>query len=236
MALTVNQLASELISEQSERLDDSGYVSQVEKWIKDSIIEITNKATFKIFWKEYSFDTVAGAVPADALYSLPEDFEEFKYVRLTTEDNELDYINPRRLTGYELNLEEIGRPRNWWLSTPVTNDTAVTFVQRIRLYPIPNGVYTVNAPYYFNPRALVSASAIPMTDSALICLKSRLRMQMHKFDQNLEMYNIERAQFSQDFNDLVSKERKMASRVLVAQQTDLPRRSARPRRLRYPFE
>lgn len=229
--LTLNQLASELAQEQGEKVDDSSYINQLEKWIRDAITEISVRSKFKIFWKEFTFSTVIGV----SFYSIPKEFRDFKYVRFTDNDDEIEAINPKRLSEYGLDLEQKSRPRFYWISDPQV-DGSSNFVQRIRLHPIPNAVLQINAPFYFHPVDLVTSSIIPLSEEALLVIKSRIRMQMHKLDKEWDAFNAERAQYAQDLTSLVEQERTPASKNLTAQPTDLPRRTSRPYRLRYPFE
>lgn len=230
MGLTVNQLAIQLLGEQAEKKDDNDYVAQLEIWIKDAITEISSRTKFKFFWKENIITTVIGI----SSYSLPKEFRDFKYVRHIDNDQIIEYINPRRLADYGLDLELRGKPRYWWISDPTT--TSTDFIQKIRLHPIPNAIYSINAPIYYHPVDLISTSVIPVSEEGLLAVKSRVRMWMHKQDKQLELYNIERSQYNQDLASLIDQEKTISGRILINRQTDLPRRSGRPYRLRYPFE
>lgn len=228
--MTLSQLATQLLQEQGEKIGDTDYAAQLEIWARDAITELSIKTKFRMFWKQYSFNTVVGV----SQYSLPAEFRDFKYVRFTDNDREIDQINPRRLVGYDLDLERTDRPMYWWMSDAATDSTEL--IQKIVLNPIPEAIYSINAPYYYHPTGLVSASVIPITEEALLVIKSRIRMQIHKVDKDWDSHNAERTQYNTDLQALIENERKPPARVLVAQPTDLPRRTGRPYRLRYPFE
>lgn len=228
--MTLNQLASELIQEQSEKIGDTAYLTQLEKWAKDAITEISVRTKFKFFWKDHTITTVVGT----SSYDLPKEFRDFKFVRHTDNDDEIDYINPRRLVNFGLDLERQERPRYWWISDATVD--ATDLIQKVRFNPTPNAIFSINAPFYFHPVNLISGSVLPVTEEAILVIKSRVRMQVYKNDSRLDLFNIERGQFSSDLSNLITQERTISARTLVNQQTDLPRRTGRPYRLRYPFE
>lgn len=229
--ITLNQIALQIVSEQGEHVGDDAFVAQCEIWLKDALIEIDSEANFKAFAKDFSIVTAVSI----ALYNLPEDFRAIKYLRMVDTDEEIDYINPKTLTQYGIDLEQSGRPRNHWVSDPVIN-VSNQFIQRVRLHPVPNGVLTINGMYYFDVINLISGSFIPLTQRAMLTLKSRLRMYIAKGDREWTAYNVERGQYAKDLAALLREETNKPSRNLTARPTDLPLRSRRPSRLRYPFE
>lgn len=230
-SLTLNQLASQLVLEQGEKRDDNGFISQMEIWIKDSIIEIDSLSQFKIFWKEFSFNTNTD----QAIYDLPEDFKHVKYMRLVDTDDEINYINPKTLARYNIDLEQkSNRPFYYWVFDAQVQ--GVNVIKKLRVHPIPTGVISINMPYYFDITSLISSSVLPLSQQCLLALKSRVRMQMHKLDKEWDAFNAERSQYAIDIQNLISLEKSPPSRILINRPTDLPRRSSRPYRLRYPWE
>lgn len=228
--MTLNSLASEILQEQGEKLGDTALVSQVEIWTKDAITQLSIQLRQRVLWKTFTFNTVVGI----SLYDLPAEFREFRYVRLIEEDDALEYVSPKRLSEFGFDLEETGKPSFWW-----NTDAAVVganLIQRIRLHPKPDSIYMVEAPYQYNPANLTSVSVIPLTDAALILLKSRVRMRLFSNDKDWEAYNAERGQYTQDLGALLAQERIPLARNLVRSQVDLSRKSRRSFRLRYPFE
>lgn len=229
--MTLNALALEVSLEHGERQGDTGFITQLETWIKNDLVRIALKTKFKFLWKDLLINTQVG-VPE---YDLPNDFKDFKYLRFVDDDDGITYLNPRRLSRYNLDFEAIGRPKFAW----ITNATIVAnnIVGKLRFQPIPNGIFEVSAPYYYYPKGLNSNSDIPVNDELILLLKSRLSMHIARIDLDWDLHNAHRADFNEDLNLIVKQDNKSSARDLVRGQTDLPRNSGRPyKRFRYPFE
>lgn len=229
--MTLNALALEVALEHGERQGDTGFITQLETWIKNDLVRIALKTKFKLLWKDLTINTV-NSTPE---YNLPNDFKDFKYLRFTDDDDNITLLNPRRLARYNLDFEQTGRPKFAW----ITNATIVAnnIVGKLRFQPIPNGVYPISAPYYYYPKGLTSSSDIPVNDELMLLLKSRLSMQIARIDLDWDLHNAHRADFNEDLNLIIKQDNKSSARDLVRGQTDLPRNSGRPyKRFRYPFE
>lgn len=229
--MTLNALALEVAAEHGERTGDTAFITQLETWIKNDLVRIALKTKFKFLWKDLTINTVNGT----AEYNLPNDFKDFKYLRFVDDDDNITYLNPRRLSRYNLDFEATGRPKFAW----ITNATIVAnnMVGKLRFQPVPNAVFAVSAPYYYYPKGLVSGSDLPVNDELIVLLKSRLAMHIARVDLDWDLHNAHRADFNEDLNLIIKQDNKSSARDLVRGQTDLPRNSGRPyKRFRYPFE
>lgn len=229
--MTLNALALELAAEHGERTGDTTFITQLETWIKNDLIRIALKTKFKLLWRNNTINTVIGT----AEYDLPNDFKDFKYIRFVDDDDNITYLNPRRLSRYNLDFEASGRPKFAWITNAAVVGGSV--VGKLKFQPVPNAVIAIDAPYYYYPTGLTSSSDIPVNDELVLLLKSRLSMQIARIDLNWDLHNAHRADFNEDLNLIVKQDNKSSARDLVRGQTDLPRNSGRPyKRFRYPFE
>ena len=231
--VTLNQIAIRIASEQGDHSADDGFISQCETWLKDAMIEIDSAGEFKIFAKTFSITTDSSNTTG--LYDLPEDFRSMKYIRHIDIDSEIDYINPKALVQYGIDLEQRGTARNHWVTDPRVN-IQNQFIQRVRFHPIPNNVETLDGMYYFDVINVGSDDIIPMSQRAILAIESRLRMYITKADKEWTAYNVERSEYNINLANLLREEKSKPSRNLKARTTDLPSKSRRPTRLRYPFE
>ena len=230
--VTLNQIAVRISQEQGDRTGDASFVSQCETWLKSAMVEIDSEANFKAFFKNLTITTDPGNTTG--LYDLPEDFRSIKYLRLADTDDPIDYENPSTLIGYNVDLEQRGRPSIHWISDPRIDVNK--FIQRVRFHPIPNVVLPVDGKYYFDVINTASSDILPLTSQAINALESRLRMYIRKADENWTAYNVERSEYSKHLAILIKSEVNKPSRRMKGRVTDLPSKSRRPSRLRYPFE
>lgn len=229
--MTLNALALEVALEHGERQGDTAFITQLETWLKNDLVRIALKTKFKLLWKDNQITTAVG-VPE---YNLPNDFKDFKYLRFIDTDDNITYLNPRRLSRYNLDFEQPGRPKFAWIVN--ASVVAGNVVGKLRFQPVPNAIISISAPYYYYPKGLTSNSDIPVNDELILLLKSRLSMQIARLDLDWDLHNAYRADFNEDLNLIIKQDNKSSARDLVRGQTDLPRNSGRPyKRFRYPFE
>lgn len=233
MGVTLNQIAVRISQEQGDRTGDASFISQCETWLKSAMVEIDSEANFKAFFKNLTITT--DPLNLTGLYDLPEDFRSIKYLRHVDTDEPIDYENPSTLIQYNVDLEQFGRPSIHWISDPTIN-ASNQFIQRVRLHPIPNVALTIDGKYYFDVVNVDTNDTLPLTPQAINALESRLRMYIRKMDEAWTGYNVERSEYSKHLATLIKSEVNKPSRRMKARPTDLPSRSRRPSRLRYPFE
>lgn len=229
--ITLNQLATAIAGEQGEKVGDTSYITQCETWLKEAMVEIDSEANSRAFSTTLPpIVTVAG----QSRYDLPENYRSIKYLRFVDTDDPIEYCNPRTLANYGVDFEQQGRPRWHWISDPIVNGSN-QFIQRLSLQPVPNGVFTIDGMYFFDVINIGSSTILPLTQQAIIALKSRLRMEMHKNDKDWDSYNAERGQYSRNLALFLKSEANKPSRAMKKRYSDMPRRG-RPSRLRYPHE
>ena len=232
MGITLNQLAVRVSQEQGDRTGDASFISQCETWLKSAMVEIDSEANFKAFFKNLTI--ITDPLNTTGLYNLPEDFRTIKYLRHTDTEDPIDYENPSTLIGYNVDLEQRGRPSIHWVSDPLVSGSQ--FIQRVRFHPIPNETLTIDGKYYFDVINVNPNDTLPLTTQAINALESRLRMYINKLDREWTAYNVERSEYTKHLANLIKSEVNKPSRRMKARPTDLPSRSRRPSRLRYPFE
>lgn len=228
--MTVNDLALLLQNEYSEKLGDTGYTTQLENWIIESIIQLSLITKLNIFYKSTPLNTVA----TNSTYELPVELRDIKDIRIIATDDKIDYENPKILSEYGFDLEQAGKPRYWWYqdAAVVSND----YIKKIVFTPIPNAIYSLSITYYYHPSGLVSGSVLPLSEEALLVVKSDVRMKHFQYNKDFASMNVERSNYRDRLSALITQERTPSGRRLIAVQTDRPARHRRPSRLRYPFE
>jgi hypothetical protein len=180
---TVNQIAQFLVREHSESSDDPNYISILEGWIIETVEEIAAAGLWKFFRKDYSFATVASTF----LYILPSEAKEMDFLRFTDTNLPLDFLNPARLPQFGEDFERLARPYVWWYEDAGT--VSASFTYKIRLFPTPDTVYTIEAPYYYVPTGLTTSSDLPLHQEFLSTMKLRVRAFMDKDDGDYDGYD-----------------------------------------------
>lgn len=231
--ISLNQIATRIAGEQGERKDDTSFIAQCETWLKSAMIEIDSSGNFQVFRKNLTITT--DPLNTQGLYTLPEDFRTMKYLREVITDNPIEYIDPKILSDYNLDMEQFGTPRQFWITDPVIN-LSDQYIQRIKFFPIPNEVLTIDGMYYFDIINTASDDILLLTQRVILALESRLRMYITKMDKEWTAYNVERSEYSRNLELVKMEEKSKPSRNLRAKNTDIPRKSRRPSRFRYPFE
>jgi len=230
--VTLNQLATRIINEQGNHLDDPAFVTQCETWLKAAMVEVDSEGNMKIFARNFTITT--DPLVTDGLYDLPQDFRSIKYLRHINTDDEIDYTNPKTLVAYNVDLEQFGTPHKHWVTDPridINND----FIQRVKLWPVPNSSLTIDGQYYYDVLNVTSSDVLPLSPQAILCLESRLRMYITKAEKEWTAYNVERGEYAKNLAGLLRQETNKPSRKQIKRWSDITTRN-RPARLRYPFE
>lgn len=214
--MTVNELALELIREAQESSDDTDYVLIVEAWINDAISEIASVSEWKFFQKEFPINTIIST----PTYDLPAEALDLKYLRFTDNHETIDYIDPERLVDVGVNINEVSRPTYWWYES--ADLTIADAPLTIRLAPIPDTTYVLDAPYYFHPDTTGTTGIIPVPRDKLLVIKERVRANFLFEDKDYEGYRLMLQRFASKLQAAISTDRSKHARTLTLQVRDLP--------------
>lgn len=231
--MTINELAQRMLTEQSEKQGDAGYLSMLENWIRGAIRDVAIKSKWRFFKKYYTFNTVIGTTPTTAIYDLPEEVRDFEYMQIVSTDQRIDYKEPADIVDDGEDLQLVSTPKNWfWQNAGLVGSD---FVRRIRLHPIPSAVLTIEAPYFYHPVNLVSASQIPLSEEFESILENYIRSYMLSIDKDYDGANAQMQMYSNGLAGLIITDRKTAAKRRIAKVSDLPRATRTRRTARLPY-
>lgn len=221
--MTVDALATSLLREQDEASDNAEMVTQCIDWISDAVDELSSACDWKIFKVIFPLNT-AVATPT---YSLHASVNDIRDIRFVDTDEPITYVDEPRLFGIAANLEEEGKPRNWFIDSQ--DDDASTAIPaqpviKIRFHPIPDAIYPLMVSAQRHPiiTPLVTTDAIPLRQEMLLAVKHRVRAYILANDKDYEGMNT----YLQMWYDLVNKmiadeTSKPGARMLVMQPRDV---------------
>jgi len=219
--MTLNDLALNLMIESSESTDDTDKLNVVLGWINDAISEIASLSEWKFFTKEYPLNTIQGV----ATYVLPAEALDLKYIRIPADDLEIEYIDPQRLVVAGYDIEQQSRPDYWWYQDAniATDDAPLT----IKLSPVPDAIYALEAPYFFHPSTLTGTDKLPVPRDKVLVIKNRVRAYQKMMEKEYEAFDRQYQIFQSSLQAALLSDRKKHARSLTLQPRDIPSSSHR---------
>jgi hypothetical protein len=218
--MTLNDLAIELLREHSVTTEDVNRIQITEQWINSAISEIADILEWRFFQKDFTITTSAG-IPN---FELPAEFVDFKYLRDKDTNLPIDYIDPKRLSDLGVDLELISRPYYWWYIDRQTSMGSVLTDAPliIRLHPIPDSTYTIDAPYYFHPGTLATDDTIPLPRNKIEVIRERVKAEFMFLHKEYEGYDRRMLNFQRKLAAAIDQEKTIRDRDLTLQARDLP--------------
>jgi len=219
MPITVSDLATSLLQEQSEALDDTDYFNTVVGWINDACADISGSHDWRFLKRTFNIPTAPGV----SEYSLQ--FNDIKDVRSIQNLSTLQYIGYRddvRIIHNSIDMTLPGEPVFWWFSKAVDDQ------QYIQLWKVPTTVVNLEVRCHKLNTALVSASNMPFQSEFILLIKDRVRAYMLEDDKDYDGCDRKMQQYQARLEDLKGKEvkknaayRRMQRRDVSARYPDL---------------
>lgn len=180
--MTINALALELIRSHSEDSTDTTYVLVVETWIRDSLSEINSATRWEYSRAVESFSTVVGVSD----YLLPPGLGEIELLRTVSPRQTIEYLHsPEFLAIRGFDFVQKDRPLYWSFVDDDVSTGEQTF--KIRLFPTPSSILSIERFGIYNIANLLTTSQIPLqADKIATLLKDRVRAYMLEHDKDYE--------------------------------------------------
>lgn len=222
--LTVNALALRLMRENDEATDNTEVVSLYEEWIDDAIDEIASAHEWSVFKPIRTLSTVAST----AIYDLDEDVTDIRAIRFVDTDEPIFYQDEMNLINVAANLENEGKPRNWfWVETLTgTNQEA----KQIQLHPIPDAIYDLELSVRVHPTTTIlgTSDAVPFRKEWILAIKHRVRAYALMNDKDYEGAKMYLDMFYDKLKAMIGNENSSPeANYLVMQPSDIPRGDSR---------
>ena len=190
--MTLNALALEIIQALDEDQNDLQYVGVVENYIRNALSELNIATRWHFARTTTTFNTVA----ATATYDVPSGLGEVQMLRMSSPRQTIEYIeNPVYLAERGWDFNEVGAPKFWWWDDATIIGTEQRF--RLRLTPVPDGVYTIEMFGLYNVDTIASGNHIPLQADMLVVLKHRVRAYILEHDKDYDGADRYNAKFAE---------------------------------------
>jgi hypothetical protein len=177
VATTVNALAQELATEFGEEYTDQDVADLYRTWVKEIVRRVIGTGRW---FTQNTTDSVV-TVASTPAYSLAATTGEVKSIRIPATDDVVIYTPVERLIAKDKNLELTGKPTNWWVDSLGTSQEI-----KIRLYPIPDAVYTLELHVLNRPSELGDTDTIPLPVEYIDVVREGVRYKTRYNENNLE--------------------------------------------------
>lgn len=221
--MTATELATILMREMDEDSDDEEMLATVISWISDSLDEVSSACDWRIFKSIFPFSTIA----TQATYDLDASLVDIRSIRFVDTDEPIHYKDDPRLYSMSMNLEEIGKPRNWFFDSQDDDPSTAIPAQpiiKIRFFPIPDDAYSLTISAQKHPIIipLTELSAIPLRQEMLLAVKDKVRWYISMDDKDYEAADRFNSAFIARLTDMVAKEEsRPGARQMRMQVTDI---------------
>lgn len=176
MIPTVNALALVMMREAGEDASNSDLVAQYEAWIQDVYDEIGIFCDWRFNYLVESFSTVI----ANAIYTLTGVIDQNVTIQEISTSIPLEGRDSQWLIEHGFNLNLAGKPIFFY----GTSYDSVTEKYSLKLYPVPNAIYTYQVTAYIQPRELTSLDQLPFSRDFIFALKDGVRIKNKEDDKD----------------------------------------------------
>jgi hypothetical protein len=221
--MTATDLALILMREEDESSDDAEMLTTVIGWISDAVDAISSACDWRIFKAIFPFSTQ----PTVATYDMDASLVDIRSIRFVDTDEPIHYKDDPRLFSTFTNLEEPGKPRDWFIDSqdddPATAIGAQPII-KIRFHPIPDDFYTLTISAQKHPivTALTPLQAIPLRQEMLLMVKDWVTARIRYDDKDYEGGDRFLAAYNDRLQKMVAKEESgPGARELRMQVTDI---------------
>lgn len=221
--MTATDLALILMREEDESSDDDEMLTTVIGWISDAVDAISSACDWRIFKVIFPL-TLTATVPT---YSMDASLIDIRSIRFVDTDEPIHYKDDPRLFSTFTNLEEPGKPRDWFIEgqddDPATAIPAQPVI-KIRFYPIPDDDYAITISAQKHPivTPLTPLQAIPLRQEMLLLVKDWVTSRIRYDDKDYEGGDRFLAAYQDRLNKMIAKEESgPGARELRMQVTDI---------------
>lgn len=212
---TVNSIALDLIKERGDQSDDANFVAVVETRINDAMDEIAAYTGWNVFHARDTFSTQVGV----AQYNMPAGLREIIQLRYTADGWPIPLLTVQEAARRGVKLEESGKAQAWLEDGHI--QVGSDNLYRIRLWPVPSAILTIEREYYYNPADVASTSQLPVQDNLIVAIKYHVRARMAMYDERFDEADRHLNSFTTILDRLIKQEQSKVSHKVVLQEVDL---------------
>lgn len=192
-ALTVNDVAEDIMLEVGESTGDADLVLQFERWVSNAFQRIGITLDWKFNKPTEQITTVASTAEYDLTSTL---IDDIRGMRINADDDPIFYKEERELFERGVDLEQEGRPMYYWFREyDKTNE-----VLSVHLWPIPDAVYTIDVLGRASPGTLVSADELPYPREFVQAIEARVKYLYYMNEEKVEVA----VNFKRDFDEVMA--------------------------------
>ncbi len=212
---TVNSVALDVIQEFEESTDDAGLVAKIEKRVNEALDEIAIATNYNTFKARATFATVA----AQAQYNLPVGAREIIQLRYLDNGEPITLITTQEAARWRIKLEDSGRPQRWLEDGTIVSGSNVLL--RIRLWPVPSSILSIEEEHYYHPSDVASATVLPIQDQLIVLVKDRVRAYFLENDQKYDAADRAQRRYEGNLGTLIKREQSKVAEKTILQEVDL---------------
>lgn len=197
-ALTVNDVATDLMTEVGESTSDATLLLQFERWVSNAFQRIGITLDWKFNRPTEQITTVAST----STYSLTDTLvDDIRAMRINGDDDPLFYKSEQELFERGVDLEQEGRPMFYFFREyDKTNE-----VLKVVLWPIPDAVFTIDVLERAAPGTLVSADELPYPREFVQAIEARVKFLYYMNEEKVDVAMVHRDEFQQILTLLVKR-------------------------------
>lgn len=187
-ALTVNDVAKDIMTEVGEATSDATLVLQFERWVSNAFQRIGIALDWKFNRPTEQITTVAST----SEYSLTDKLvDDIKAMRINGDDDPIFYKSEQELFERGVDLEQEGRPMFYFFREyDKTNE-----VLKVVFWPIPDAVYTIDVMERAAPGTLATADVLPYPREFVQAIEARVKFLYYMNEEKVEVALVHRDEF-----------------------------------------
>lgn len=191
-ALTVNDVATDVMIEVGENTGDATLVLQFERWVSNAFQRIGITLDWKFNRPTETFVTAASTAEYSLTSTLADDI---RGMRISGDDDPIFYKEERELYERGVDLEQEGRPMYFWFREyDKTNE-----VLKIAFWPIPDQIFSIDVMMRAAPGTLVSADELPYPREFVQAIEARVKYLYYMNEEKVEVA----IAFKRDFDEIM---------------------------------
>jgi hypothetical protein len=197
-ALTVNDVAVDLMTEVGEDTGDAALVLQFERWVSNAFQRIGITLDWKFNRPTEQITTAASTQE----YSLTDTkVDDIRAMRINGDDDPLFYKEERELFERGVNMEQESRPMYYWFREyDKTNE-----VLKVAFWPVPDAIYTIDVLERAAPGTLASADELPYPREFVQGIEARVKYLYYMNEEKVEIAVTHKRDFDEVMGLLVKR-------------------------------
>lgn len=177
--------------------------------------EIAAFTGWNVFHARDTFNTSIGV----AQYNMPAGLREIIQLRYPIDGEPIPLLTIQEAARRGVKLDEPGKAQAWLEDGHI--QVGADNLYRIRLWPVPQSVLTIEREWYFNPADTASASHLPVQDNLIVAIKHHVLARMARYDERFDEADREMEDFKVILDRIIKQEHSKVAQKVTLQEADL---------------